>query len=155
MKKLLLIQSLLVGTIIVVGGCAPRGYSKATVGENMRVEYGVVESVKQVIVDNDKVGNTVGALVGTLAGGVAGSHVGGGKGKVVATTVGAALGGALGGTIGNEMDTNYGQEVVVKLNDGQRVATVLRVNESSPFLSPGQAVNVFYSNGRVSNISVR
>lgn len=154
MKKLF-ITTMLVGTIALTTGCAPRGYSHSSIGQNMSVEAGVVQSVKQVIIDNKGVGNAVGGVVGTIAGGIAGDHVGGGSGRVVATAVGAAIGGTLGGTIGNQIDTNYGQEVVVKLNNGKTVATVLRINESSPALRVGEVVNVFTSGGKITNISAK
>ena len=153
--KTILISSLLAVTLMTTTGCAPKGYASSSVGQNMSVEPGTVQSVKQVIVDNNGVGNALGGIVGSVAGSAAGSHVGGGTGQVVATVVGAALGSVLGGTAGNNLDTNYGQEVVVKLDNGKTVATVLRINETSPALSPGQAVNVFSAGGRISNITVR
>ena len=154
MKKILIGSGLAV-TLLFTTGCAPKGYAQSAVGQNMSVEPGVVQSVKRVVINNNGVGNTIGGIVGTVAGGAAGSHVGGGTGQVVASVLGAALGGVAGGTIGDNMDTNYGQEVIVRLNNGRTVATVLRINESTPMLSPGQAVNVFMSGGTISNISAR
>ena len=154
MKKIL-ISSILAVTMIVGVGCAPKGYARSTVGQSMQVEPGVVQSVKQVVIDGNGVGNTIGGIVGTVAGTAAGRHVGGGTGQVVASVLGAAIGGVAGGSIGNQMDTNYGQEVVVRLNSGKTVGTVLRINQTSPMLTPGQAVNVFMSGGTISNISPR
>ncbi len=154
MKKIL-IGSALALSMIIGTGCAPKGYARSTVGQTMQVEPGVVQSVKQVVIDGNGVGNTIGGVVGTVAGTAAGRQVGGGTGQVVATVLGAALGGVAGGTIGNEMDTNYGQEVVVRLNSGRTLATVLPINQTSPMLAPGQAVNVFMSGGTISNISPR
>ncbi len=154
MKKIV-ISSALVLTVILSSGCAPKGYAQSTVGQNMSVEPGVVQSVKQVVIDGNGVGNTMGGIVGTVAGGAAGAQVGGGTGQVVASVLGAAIGGALGGTVGDKIDTNYGQEVIVRLNNGKTVATVLRINETTPALRAGQAVNVFSSGGHISNISAR
>jgi len=154
MKKIL-ISSGLAMSLLLTAGCAPKGYAQSAVGQNMTVEPGVVQSVKRVAINSNGVGNTLGGIVGTVAGGAAGAHVGGGTGQVVASVLGAALGGVAGGTVGDNMDTNYGQEVIVKLNNGRTVATVLRINESTPMLSPGQAVNVFMSGGTISNISAR
>jgi|GEM_PF-1055779 len=154
MKKIL-ISSALAVTLITTVGCAPRGYETATVGQQMTVEPGVVQSVKTVVINSQGVGNTLGGIVGAVAGGAAGNQVGGGTGKTVATVLGTAVGAALGGTVGDQIDTNYGQEVVVKLNSGRTVATVLRINESTPALGVGQAVNVFFSGGKISNISAR
>ena len=154
MKKIL-ISSTLAMTLILTAGCAPKGYAQSAVGQNMTVESGIVQSVKRVVVDNNGVGNTLGGIVGSVAGGAAGGHVGGGTGQIVSSVLGAAIGGVVGGTVGNNIDTDYGQEVIVKLNNGKTVATVLRINETTTALSPGQAVNVFSSGGKISNISAR
>lgn len=154
MKKILT-SSVLAITLITTVGCAPRGFQAGTVGQNMTVEPGVVQSVKSVVINSQGVGNTLGGIVGTVAGAAAGNKVGGGTGKAVATVVGSVVGGVLGGTVGDKVDTNYGQQVVVRLNSGRTVATVLRVNESTPALGVGQAVNVFFSGGTISNISAR
>ena len=154
MKKILLIASLIIATLLSTG-CSSRGYAQSSVGQNMQVEPGLVQSVKKVIIDSRGTGNALGGIVGSLAGAAAGTHVGGGTGQVIASVLGAALGSVAGGTVGNELDTNYGQEVIVKLNNGRTVATVLRINESTPALIPGQAVNVFTSGGKISNISAR
>jgi len=154
MKKILLIASLIIATLLSTG-CSSRGYAQSSVGQNMQVEPGLVQSVKKVIIDSRGTGNALGGIVGSVAGAAAGAHVGGGTGKIVASVLGATLGSVAGGTIGNQLDTNYGQEVIVKLNNGRTVATVLRINESTPALIPGQAVNVFISSGKISNISAR
>ena len=154
MKKILISIALAL-SMIVGTGCAPKGYSRATVGQTMQVEPGIVQSVRQVVIDGDGVGNTLGGIVGTVAGGAAGRQVGGGSGQVVASVLGAAIGSVVGGSVGDELDTNYGQQVIVKLNSGRTLATVLPINKTTPLLSPGQAVNVFMSGGTISNISPR
>jgi len=153
--KKILISSVLVWSMIIGTGCAPKGYAQSTVGQNMQVEPGVVQSVKQVVIDGNGIGNTLGGIVGTVAGTAAGRQVGGGTGQVVASVLGAALGSVAGGSIGDQMDTNYGQEVVVRLNNGRTMGTVLRINKTTQMLAPGQAVNVFMSGGTISNISPR
>ncbi|CAA6804572.1 MAG: Outer membrane lipoprotein [uncultured Sulfurovum sp.] len=154
MKKLLINISLLL-TLVLWVGCAPKGIDQSTVGQNMTVEPGVVQSVKQVAMDNNGVGNTLGGIVGSVAGSVAGAHVGGGTGRIVSSVLGSVIGGVVGGSAGDTMDTNYGQEVIVKLNNGQTVATVLRINGATELLQVGQAVNVFSSGSQISNISAR
>ena len=156
MKKVLISSIFLSMVLLSTTGCAPKGYAQSTVGEAMTVEPGVVQSVRQVQVNNNGVGNTLGGVVGAVAGGVAGSTVGGGAGQAVATVAGTAIGSVIGGMAGDNMDNQYGQEIVVKLNNGRTIATVLRVNGASAMLRPGQAVNVFLSNtGSISNIVPR
>lgn len=153
--KTILISSALALALLSTTGCTPRGYERAQVGQQMTVEPGIVQSVKQVVINNQGVGNTLGGIVGAVAGGALGNQVGGGTGKAVATVAGSVVGGVLGGTAGDQMDTNYGQEVVVQLNNGRTVGTVLPINEATAPLGVGQAVNVFFSGGKISNISAR
>ena len=152
MKKILISLALALIFILTVG-CAPRGYAQSNVNQAMIVEEGVITSIKRVEINNDGVGNGLGIVLGTVAGGVLGNKVGGGTGKAIATASGAVAGGVLGGLAGNQMDARYGVEVVVKLNNGKTVATVLPANGTLSSLGKGQAVNVLYSNGRISNIS--
>jgi outer membrane lipoprotein SlyB len=153
--KKILINSILTLTIIVSTGCAPRGYRQSQVNQAMVVESGVITAIKQVEINNDGVGNGLGVALGTVAGGVVGNKVGGGTGKAIATAAGAIAGGVLGGFAGNTIDARYAVEVVVKLDKGQTVATVLPVNGSLSALGKGQAVNVIYSGGKITNISPR
>lgn len=139
--------------VLFFTGCVPKGYTKSAVGQNMTVQPGVVQSVRQVAMENNGVGNVLGGIVGTVAGTAAGAKVGGGTGQVVATVLGGALGSVAGGMAGDQLDTDYGQEVIVKLNNGQTVATVLRINGQTQALQAGQAVNVFFSGGSIANIS--
>jgi len=156
MKKILISSVIVSLALLTTTSCAPKGYAQSTVGEAMVVEPGIVQSVRQVQVNNDGVGNTLGSVVGAVAGGVAANHVGGGSGQAVATVAGTALGGVLGGMAGNNMDNQYGQEIVVKLDSGKTVATVLRVNGAAAMVQPGQAVNVFFSStGGINNIVPR
>jgi outer membrane lipoprotein SlyB len=153
MKKVLISSMIVSLSLLSTTGCAPKGYDQSSIGASMRVEPGVVQSVRQVQVNNNGVGNTLGSVVGAVAGGAAGSHVGGGTGQAVASVTGSVLGSVIGGMAGNNMDNQYGQEIVVKLNSGKTVATVLRVNGAAAMVQPGQAVNVFFNNsGGISNI---
>lgn len=154
MKKLLFGISTAL-TLLLFSGCAPKGYGQSSVGQNMTVQPGVVQSVRQVTMENNGVGNVLGGIVGTVAGSAAGAKVGGGSGQVVATVLGGALGSVVGGMAGDNLDTDYGQEIIVRLNNGQTAATVLRINGQTQALQAGQAVNVFYSGGTIANISPR
>lgn len=154
--KTILIHSVLVLALLSTIGCSSRGYDTAQIGQNMTVEAGIVQSVKQVVINNEGVGNTLGGIVGAVAGAALGDQIGGGTGNDVATVAGGVIGSVIGGAAGNQMDTNYGQEVIVKLTKGARtVATVLPINEATAPLSVGEAVNVFFSGGKIANISAR
>jgi len=154
MKKIL-ISSGLVLTLLLTTGCAPRGIAQSNVNQAMIVEPGVITAIKQVEINNNGVGNGLGAALGTATGGILGHKVGGGTGKILATAAGAIAGGVLGGMAGNQLDARYGVEVVVKLTNGRSVGTVLPSNGALSALGVGQAVNVMYSGGQISNISPR
>jgi len=154
MKKLLITTGLTL-SLMLVTGCAPKGISNAQVGQQMIVKPGVVQSVQVVTLNTNGVGNALGGVLGAVAGAAAGNHVGGGTGKVIATAAGGIAGGVIGGMAGDSMDTNYGQQISVKLDNGQTVGTVLRLNGATPKVAVGQAVNVFYSGGKISNITAR
>ncbi|SFV61894.1 Outer membrane lipoprotein [hydrothermal vent metagenome] len=155
MQKIL-ISSALILTLMTTTGCAPRGYAHSNLNQAMTVEPGVITSIKQVEINNDGVGNGLGVVLGSVAGGVVGNKVGGGTGKAIATAVGTVAGGVFGGMAGNQMDARYGVEVVVKLDNGKTVATVLPANGALSTLGKGQPVNVIYSStGEISNVSPR
>jgi outer membrane lipoprotein SlyB len=154
MKKLFVTTGLAL-TMIMATGCADKGISKAHVGQSMTVKPGIVQSVQIVALNTDGVGNTLGAVVGAAAGAAAGHQVGGGTGQDVATIAGGVLGAVVGGAAGDRMDTNQGQQIVVKLDNGQTVATVLNLNGATPQVMVGQAVNVLYSGSKIVNITAR
>ncbi len=154
MKKILINTGITL-SLLLATGCAPKGISNSQVGRSMNVKQGVVQSVQVVTLNTSGNGNALGAIVGAAAGAAAGRHVGGGTGRVIATAAGGVAGGVIGGMAGDAMDTSYGQQIAVKLNNGRVVGTVLRLNGATQQLAVGQAVNVFYSGGRISNITAR
>ncbi len=154
MKKLLMSSGVAL-TLLIATGCAPRGIPQSSVNQAMVIKPGIITSIKQVEINNNGVGNGLGVVLGTATGGVLGNKVGGGTGKVLATAAGAVAGGIIGGMAGNNMDARYGVEIAVKLTDGTMVGTVLPANGALSQLGAGQAVNVFYSGGKISNISPR
>ena len=154
MKKFFITSALAV-VLFITTGCAPRGYAQSGINQAMVVEPGVITAIKQVEINNDGVGNGLGVVLGSVAGAVVGNKVGGGSGKAIATAVGTVAGGVLGGMAGDTIDARYAVEVVVKQDNGQTVATVLPVNGSLSPLGKGQAVNVIYSGGKITNVSPR
>jgi len=153
--KTLLIGSGLALTLLLSTGCAPRGIAQSQVNQSMTVKPGIITAIKQVEINNNGAGNAMGAVLGTAAGAVLGNKVGGGTGKILATAAGAVAGGVAGGMAGDSMDARYGVEVVVKLDGGGTVGTVLPSNGALSQLGAGQAVNVMYSGGKIVNISPR
>ncbi len=99
-----------------------RQYDQRNVG-GQYVSYGVVESVRSVSLQRaDGVGT--GAVMGAVVGGLIGNQIGSGSGRTAATVGGALAGGYVGDKIQDNRNYERGVEVVVRLDNGQRVAVV-------------------------------
>src|SRR5574340_211722 len=117
---------------LLLAGCpAGRGgkdYSRSQARSVQEVQMGVVESVREVLIEGTK--TPVGAGAGAVVGGVAGSTVGSGRGSVVGATLGAVLGG-LGGAAAEEAVTRQkGVEITVKLDSGRMLAITQAADET-------------------------
>lgn len=151
MKKILISMSLTL-LLALSTGCSSKEPREPAVAQSVTMESGVVESVRKVPMGNNGVGNTIGSVVGSVGGSIAGSHVGSGTGRVVASVLGAVLGSVVGAAAGDELDTNYAQEVVVKLSSGKTVVTILEDKSASDFLSAGQVVKVSFAGDKIMDI---
>ena len=124
MKKILVASTL--AASMLAAGCASPGvgggdYSRGQVRGEQSVRLGVVEGVRDVIIDANNSGT--GTLAGAALGGIAGSTVGGG-GR--ANAAGAIAGAVVGGLIGNSIEKNnndrQGVEVTIRLEGGRIIA---------------------------------
>jgi outer membrane lipoprotein SlyB len=125
MMKRILVASIIAASTLVTG-CASRGvgggdYSRGQVRGEQSVRLGVVEGVRDVVIDADNTGT--GTLAGAALGGIAGSTVGGGR---RANAAGAVAGAVVGGLIGNSIEKNnndrQGVEVTIRLEGGRIIA---------------------------------
>ena len=114
-------------------------YTRDQTRREMLVRTGVVESVREVLMEGTKSGT--GTVAGAAVGGVAGSTVGGGKGHIVGAIAGAVLGGLAGNAIEENATKKNALEITVKLDNGQLIAVVQEMGE------------VFYSGDRVRVLS--
>ena len=106
-------------------------------GTFMDFQYGTVVDVSNVRIKDPGTG----ALIGAVIGGILGSFVGEGKANTLAT-VGGALGGAL---AGYKADTANAQQLLLELDDGRRVAMVVKGTE----FHPGDKVRIIYRGGKI------
>lgn len=125
-----------IGTTTVLSllaGCAAPGlgggnYTRAQVRGEQTVRLGVVENVRDVVIDTRDTGT--GTLAGAAIGGLAGSTVGGGH---KANAAGAIAGALVGGIIGNSVEKNAndrrGVEVTVRLESGKLIAVTQEKDE--------------------------
>lgn len=133
---------------VLLPACASqtgRSYSASETRKAQSVKFGVVTQIRDAVIEDDPSG--AGTLGGAVAGGVIGSAFGGGSGRFYTTAAGAALG-ALAGTAAEKgLRTKEGQEIMVRLDDGQEMVVVQEVDKQEP-LYVGDKVRVIYaSNG--------
>lgn len=114
-------------------------YTRDQTRHEMNVRTGVVESVREVLMEGTKSG--AGTFAGAAVGGVAGSTMGGGKGHIVGAIAGAVLGGLAGNAIEENATKKNALEITVRLDNGQMIAVVQEMGE------------VFYAGDRVRVLS--
>jgi outer membrane lipoprotein SlyB len=133
---------------LVLGACAyppagPGDYHAYQTGSAQSVQFGVVESVREVRLHgpNSGFGGATGAAVGM----VAGSHVGGGSGQFVGAVVGTLLGGLVGSNMEQAATERPGIEITVMMDSGKYLSIVQEAVE--PFQS-GDRVRILSGRGQ-------
>ncbi len=135
---------LLIG-VFFLSGCAQRGYTTADVGAMMVSYEGEVISTRTVYLKDSGEGSILGAIIGA----VIGHQIGGGSGRDVATAAGAVLG----GVVGSKLNQSEGQELIIALDNGKEISTVVRIDPERPFyFKPGDRVRIFVRRGRIVKI---
>lgn len=134
---------------LAFGGCAPRvgssDYDATRTRTAQSVNYGTVESVRVVRIDDDsKTGTALGTVGGGVAGGVLGSLIGSGRGRTLATVAGAALGAGAGYAGGTALSGQDGYEIQVRLDSGD---TIVITQGADVSFTPGQRVKVLSGGG--------
>ena len=87
------------------------------------MQYGSVVSVRPVRINGGD-NAPVGTLAGAAVGGLLGSTIGHGSGSAAAAILGAVGGGLAGNALEHNATTQNGEEVVVRLDNGQTIAVV-------------------------------
>ncbi|CAG2158834.1 outer membrane lipoprotein [Cupriavidus numazuensis] len=132
----------------LVSGCATESnsnsvYSTGQAQREQTVRYGVVEGVRDVMIQGSQTG--AGTLAGGAIGGVAaGSLIGSGNGSVAAGILGAVLGGIAGSATENKVNQRRGLEITVRLENGEMRAIT---QEADELFRPGDRVRLLSSGG--------
>ncbi|WP_066732328.1 hypothetical protein [Cupriavidus sp. D384] len=135
-------------TAALVSGCANYSnsgsvYSPGQAQREQTVRYGVVQGVREVMIQGGSTG--AGTLAGGAIGGVAaGSTIGSGGGSVAAGLLGAVLGGIAGSAAENRITQRRGLEITVQLEDGDMRAIT---QEADEVFRPGDRVRLLSSGG--------
>lgn len=131
MKRILAIGVL--AATVVVAGCAQPGlgggnYARGQVRGEQSVRLGVIEGVRDVLIDGRDTGT--GTLAGAAVGGIAGSTVGGGnRANAAGAIAGAVVGGIVGNAIEKGSSDRRGVEVTIRLESGQVIAVTQEKDE--------------------------
>jgi outer membrane lipoprotein SlyB len=120
-------------TILLVAGCAAPGlgggsYSRAQVRGEQTVRLGVVEGVRDVVIDARDTGT--GTLAGAAVGGIAGSTLGrGDRASAAGAIAGAVVGGLIGAAAEKNANDRPGVEVTIRLEGGNLIAVTQEKDE--------------------------
>ncbi|WP_425953150.1 hypothetical protein [Ralstonia pseudosolanacearum] len=158
MKRILTI--LVVAVSVLITGCASnmtsRDYSVASARQKMKVEAGVVESIREVRIEGKSSGavGSVGAIAGAALGAIAGGGRGGGLGSYALGIVGSVVGGVIGQITEKKATESSGIEITVKLNGetGDLVAITQEADQAEPF-SKGDKVRVLTAATGISRVA--
>ena len=151
--KRILVTSMTVAALAALAGCAMPGlgggnYTRAQVRGEQTVRLGIVESVRDVVIDARDTGT--GTLAGAAIGGVAGSTLGrGDKASAAGAIAGAVVGGLIGNSVEKTSNDRKGVEVTIRLEGGNLIAITQEKDEE---FRVGDKVRVL-SSGRTSRVS--
>lgn len=133
---------------IALGGCAQQSltgdtYSRSEARQVQHVRYAVVDSVRPVVIEG-RTDGVVGAGAGAIVGGVAGSSIGGGKGSTITSVLGAVAGGIAGQRIEEATSRTQGQELTLRMDNGEMISVVQEV-DNGQFFRVGDRVRILRS----------
>ena len=144
MKKI--VNLFFISLIFLFWGCAQSRYTQIDVGQIEVMYKGTVTSAKTVNISD----SGEGAILGAIVGGILGHQIGKGKGKDLATVAGA-VGGAV---VGNQLNKNIGQELIIDLDNGKTIKTVIRIdNKNHYFFRSSDRVIVYLKGNKIVKIT--
>ncbi len=127
---------------VSLGACAPTNtnsiYTGADLGRTAQVSYGVIVSMRPVVVQNQSSG--IGTLGGAAVGGVAGSFIGRNdvRGNILGAVGGALLGGLAGTVIEASARTGNAVEFIIQESGASEPISVVQTNEDN--FRPGDRI---------------
>lgn len=125
------IQSLILISILTLGGCATGGFSPDVVSrdaaaKSQYVQSGVVVSIRNVTIEGDR---TRGNIFGSILGAIVGSNIGGEGDETtqeVGAVVGTAVGSAVGQNVSESLSRKPGIEIIIKLDSNNREISIVQ-----------------------------
>ena len=136
---------------VTLGGCissrSGEAYSRDQARQIQEVQTGVVEHVREIVIEGTQSG--IGGVAGGAVGGIGGSEIGHGKGSRAGAVVGAVLGGVAGGALEEVATRKKGYEITVRLDTGRTIAIAQEADET---FKVGERVRIV-TGGGVSRVS--
>ena len=125
------IQSLILISLLTLGGCATGGFSPDVVSrdaaaKSQYVQTGVVVSIRNVTIEGDR---TSGNVFGSILGAVVGSNIGGDDDETtreVGAVVGTAVGSVVGQNVSENLSRKPGVEIIIKLDSNSREISIVQ-----------------------------
>jgi outer membrane lipoprotein SlyB len=145
MKALFALTTVALTTTLLAGCPASMSgstYTREQARQAQDVRMGVVESVREVMIEGTK--TPIGPVAGAAVGGIAGSNLGGGRGSAVGAILGAVAGGVGGAAIEEGVTRQKGLEITVKFDNGHMIAVTQAADEA---FRPGDRVRVLSGGG--------
>lgn len=153
MKRI--IATLLIISTVVMTGCASnmssRDYSAVTSMQKMKVELGVVESVRNVKINGKP--SPIGGMAGGALGAIAGSNAGGGIGQLAVMVVAGAVGAAIGAVVDKKAHDADGIEVTVKMISDGSLQAVTQAKDPAEVFAPGDSVRMITGQSGFSRVT--
>lgn len=142
---------LIFASVVALTGCissrSGEAYSRDQARHIQDVQTGVVEHVREIVIEGTQSG--IGAAAGGAVGGIGGSEIGHGKGSRAGAVVGAVLGGVAGGALEEVTTRKKGYEITVRLDTGRTIAIAQEADEA---FKVGERVRIV-TGGGVSRVS--
>lgn len=124
--------------LLLTGGCST-GKSGPSPRQVTDVQYGVVEEMHVVQLDEPGDASLLGVGAGALLGGIVGHQFGSGTGRTLATVGGALAGAAAGYGAEKALSRKNGLEIRVRLDNGEKLSVV---QDGNTIFDPGERVRV-------------
>lgn len=148
MKKIIILVGVAALSACAMTPTSSNVYRTHQTQNEQSVRFGVVESVREVLIDKGQTG--VGTMTGAALGGIAaGSNVGKGSGALAAGIVGAVVGGVIGQNVEANMNQHKGLEITVRLENGEIKAITQDADQQ---FRQGDRVRLL-SNGRTTRVT--
>jgi len=118
-------------------------YTRGQAQREQVVRLGTVESVRPVVIHNER-SNVLGTVAGGALGGAVGNAIGAGSGRTIATVGGAILGGIAGNLTEEQVTRTQGLEITVRLDNGE---TRVVAQAADIAITAGQRVRLISGGG--------